>query len=201
MAMAGVRGGNSTVWIDAIWPQDAQQGGAAGAARFVLLALIGSALIAACAHMKINIGPVPLSMQTFAILLIGLAFGPTLGMATVLAYLAEGFIGLPVFSNGAGPAYFMGPTGGYLAGFVVAAGLVGWLARAGWGRPVVRVFAAMLLGSAVIYLCGWAWLSQLIGAEKAFTAGVLPFLVGDAIKAALAALALPAAWHLAGRSS
>ncbi len=189
------------VWVDAVWPSagDRQSGGA-GVIRPVLLALVGSALIAACAHIKVPMLPVPMTMQTFAVLAIGLLYGPRLAMATVLVYLAQGLAGLPVFTGGAGPLYMAGPTAGYLAGFVLAAGAVGALARAGWGRPVLRVFAAMLIGSALIYLCGWAWLTMLVGPQAAFLSGVVPFLLGDAVKAALAAALVPLAWQIADRT-
>src|SRR3546814_6817923 len=98
--------------------------------------------------------PVPMTMQTFAVLLIGLAYGSRLGTATVALYLFEGAIGLPVLATGAGLAYFAGPTAGYLFGFVAAAAFVGRLADRGWGRPAGRVFVAMLAGSAIIYLFG-----------------------------------------------
>ena len=112
-------------------------------------------------------------------------------------------MGLPVFAGtpekGIGLAYMMGPTGGYLAGFVVAAALVGWLAERGWDRSVPKLFAAMLAGHAVIFLFGFSWLATLIGAEKAWLLGVVPFFAATAFKTALGSLMLPAGWKLLDR--
>ena len=136
--------------VDAAWaPGNA--GRAAAIARSGLLALAGSLLIAACAHLRVPMWPVPMTMQTFAVLLIGMAYGARLGAATVALYIAEGALGLPVFANGGGPAYLLGPTGGYLAGCVAAAAVAGLLAQRGWSRPAPRVVLAMLAGTALIY--------------------------------------------------
>ncbi|MEL6374810.1 MAG: biotin transporter BioY [Pseudomonadota bacterium] len=178
---------STAVLADAVWPQRSL-------ARSAVLAFVGALLITVCAKIQVPMWPVPMTLSTFAVLLIALVYGPGLGMATVGLYLAQGALGLPVFASGGGIAYFAGPTAGYLVGYLVAAGLVGVLARAGWGRPGVQVFVAMLVGSAVIYLFGFAWLATLIGAQKAWLAGVQPFLVGDAVKAAMAAGAVPFAW-------
>src|SRR3546814_2064493 len=144
------------------------------AARAVMLAIAGSALIAVCARIQVPMWPVPMTMQTFAVLLIGLAYGSRLGAATVALYLFEGAVGLPVLATGAGLAYFAGPTAGYLLGFVAAAAFVGWFADRGWGRPAGRVFVAMLAGSAVIYQFGVGWLATFVGMEKALALGALP---------------------------
>lgn len=186
---------SETVLMNAAWAP----GRASSLARAVLLCLAGTALIAVCARIQVPMWPVPMTMQSFAILLIGLAYGSRLGAATVGLYLFEGAAGLPVFATGGGLAYFTGPTAGYLFGFVAAAALVGWLAHQGWGRPAGRIFLAMLAGSAVIYLVGAGWLAAFVGMEKALAAGVLPFVPGDILKAALAAAALPAAWRLVAK--
>lgn len=188
----------STVIANAIWPAEQTNPWVRG----VALVVAGSMFIALSAQIKVPMLPVPMTMQTFAVLLIGLAFGARLGAATVLLYLAEGFAGLPVFTSaGAGPAYFAGPTAGYLVAFVGAAYVAGWLAEQGWGRPVAQIFAAMLIGTAIIYLGGVTWLAfgLGLGIEKAATVGMLPFLAGDAVKAMLAAACLPIAWKLIGR--
>lgn len=187
----------SSVLVDAVWPEDRSRPWLRGMA----LALAGSIFIAICAHIQVPMVPVPMTMQTFAVLLIGLAFGWRLGTATVALYLAEGAIGLPVFAKGGGLAYFMGPTAGYLVGFLAAVFVVGWLAEAGWGRPAVRVFGAMLIGSALIYLFGAAWLATFLGFEKAIALGVAPFLIGDVVKACLAAACLPMGWHIINKFS
>lgn len=160
------------------------------AQRLVAMAL-GTALLALSAHVQVPIWPVRLSMQSFVVLAIGLACGGRLGAATVLAYLAEGACGLPVFQGGAGLAYMAGPTGGYLLGFLLAAAAVGALADRGALRGWPGTVAALLLGEALIYAPGVAWLGVLFGAAKAVSFGLLPFLPAEAIKLALATAAAP----------
>jgi biotin transport system substrate-specific component len=181
---------SAPILIDAAWAPSKNR----RLARAALLTVAGSLLIAVCAHIKVPMWPVPMTMQTFAVLLIGFMYGSRLGVATVALYLAEGAVGLPVFAGGGGIAHLAGPTAGYLVGFLVAAALTGWLAEAGWSRSVPRTLLGMALGSTVIFLFGFVWLSVLLGAEKAFMAGLVPFLVGDAVKAALAAVLLPLTW-------
>ncbi|GEM_PF-93400 len=167
--------------------------------RDILLILGGSLLVALMAQVKIPLPftPVPLTGQTFAVLLVGAALGSRRGAASLLLYLAQGMLGLPVFAGGAGgPAYLFGPTGGYLVGFVCAAFLVGRLAENGQDKRFRTALLVFLVGELVIYLCGVSWLAVHIGFEKALTAGLLPFLPGDAVKLLAAALALPAAWKL-----
>lgn len=166
--------------------------------RAVSLAVIGSLLLAASAKLQVPFWPVPMTLQTLVVLLIGAAYGWRLGLATVMLYLAQGAMGLPVFAGAAaGPAYFAGPTGGYLVGFALAAVMVGGLVD--WQRNVLTAGLALMLGIGVIYGCGVAWLSVLIGWEKALAAGVVPFLPAEALKVALAAALVPAAWALARR--
>jgi len=169
--------------------------------RAALLAILGSALVAVCAQVNVPMVPVPMTLQTLAVLAIGGAYGSRLVAATLALYSLEGAVGLPVFAQfTAGPAILMGPTGGYILGFIAAAGLVGFLAERGFDRNVVKMFAAMLLGAAVLYIPGLAWLSTFVGGfAKAVEYGLTPFIAGDLVKAALAALAFPAAWHLLGR--
>lgn len=180
-----------------------------GLLRDALLLLGFSAVIALSAQVTIRLPftPVPISGQTFAVLLAGAALGSTRGALAVLAYHAEALAGLPVYAgwssawtpSAAGVPYVIGPTAGYLAGFVPAAFAVGWLAERGWDRAVHLTAAAMVIGNLVIYACGAAVLTLYVGSERVLAAGVLPFLVGDIIKIALAALALPGAWRLVGR--
>ena len=133
-------------------------------------------------------------MQTLIVLGIGMTYGARLGGATLLGYLSAGFIGLPVFAGGAGMAYMMGPTGGYLAGFFAAAVVLGALAERGWTRSWATAAAAMLMGNVIIYLLGVGWLTSLIGWDKAVQFGLLPFLYGDALKLIIAALGVPYLW-------
>ena len=175
--------------------------------RSALLVLGASLFVALSAQISIPMWPVPLTGQTLAVLLTGAVLGSRLGALALLVYLAEGLAGLPVFSAGAnawtatrtpGVPYILGTTAGYLVGFVVAAGIVGWLAERGWDRSVRRAALAMLVGQLVIYALGLIGLLRFLPLEAAFQAGILPFLPGDAIKLALAALALPGAWRLLG---
>jgi biotin transport system substrate-specific component len=167
--------------------------------RDLLLVIGGSLLVAAMAQVRIPLPftPVPLTGQTFAVLLVGAVLGSRRGAASLLLYLVQGAVGLPVFAGGAsGLLYMSGPTGGYLVGFVGAAYLVGMLAGRGLDRRVPSALLAFLAGEVVIYLFGVAWLSVYLGLRQALVAGLLPFLAGDAIKLATAALVLPAAWRL-----
>ena len=173
------------------------------AVRTLLLVVAGTALLTLSAKVNIPFYPVPMTMQTFAVLVIGMAFGPSLAIATVGLYLLQGALGLPVFSGtparGIGWAYMAGPTGGYLLGFMVASWTVGVLAQRGFDRSFGMTLAAMTLGTLVIFIFGFTWLAGLVGMEKAWTFGVEPFLLAAAFKILLAALVLPVAWKLVGR--
>ncbi|MFC3322069.1 biotin transporter BioY [Mesorhizobium cantuariense] len=176
------------------------------AARLVtqlFLAIAGTLVLTLSAKTKVMLGPVDISMQTLAVLLIAAAFGMRLGVATLLLYMAEGAMGLPVFQStpekGLGIAYMLGSTGGYLAGFVVMAAIVGWAADRGWDRHPIKLFNAMLVAEVVMMAMGFAWLALLIGPEKSWQFGVVPFIVGDLIKVALAASLVPAVWTLLKR--
>lgn len=164
------------------------------------LAVVGTLLLTLSAKTKVVLGPVDMNLQTLAVPLIAAAFGWRLGLATVLLYLAEGAAGLPVFQStpekGIGIAYMMGTTGGYLAGFVAMAAIVGWAADRGWDRSPVKLFGAMFAAEVIMMAMGFAWLAGLIGPEKSWQFGVLPFIVPDLIKVALAAALVPAVWSL-----
>ena len=168
--------------------------------RNSVLVVGGSLLLWITAKAQIPFWPVPMPMQTFAVLLLGAAYGWRLGGAAVLLYLAEGAVGLPVFAKGGGFAYLLGPTGGYLVGFLFAAIVVGWLAQRGWDRSPVTTVAAMLIGELIIFGLGVAWLAHLIGIDKAIAAGVTPFLWGEAVKIALATALLPATWSILNKT-
>lgn len=168
-----------------------------------LLLGLGIAALTLAAKIRVPMWPVPMTMQTFAVLVIGTAYGPRLGLATLLGYLALGASGLAVFTgDSAGLAYMAGPTGGYLLGFAVAAALMGHLAQRGWDRSMRRMITAMLLGNLVIYAFGLAWMAHLFAAEKGaawvIQWGMGNFLPGDAMKLALAALLVPALWRARG---
>ncbi len=173
--------------------------------RSVALVLGFSLLTALAAQVVVPLPwtPVPLTGQTFAVLLTGALLGSRMGALAMLAYLAEGAVGLPFFRGGAGGAQylFFSPTAGYLFAFPVAAFVTGYLAERGWDRRLLTAAAAMALGSLVILVSGWMWLALFYRtASEAFAAGVLPFLAGDAVKIALAAAALPAGWALLRRT-
>lgn len=168
--------------------------------RMAVLAVVGSLLLTVSAKVQVPFWPVPMTMQTYAVLVIGAAYGARLGTATVLLYLAQGLVGLPVFAGaGAGPAYLIGPTAGYLVGFALAAGLVGWAADRGRGRSFVRMVAAMTAGHLLILALGVAWLAVGFGTgwERAVAVGLTPFWAATALKSALAAATLPLAWRWA----
>ena len=157
--------------------------------------LLGSLLLAISAKVQVPFWPVPMTMQTFVVLLLGATLGWRLAGATVLTYLIEGAAGLPVFATGAGVAYMAGPTGGYLAGFLLAALAVGWLAERGFCRTILTTLAAFGIGQIAIFSPGIAWLATFTGWDIAFSAGLLPFLPAEALKIALAYVLLPAAWR------
>ncbi len=166
------------------------------------LVLGGSLLIAlgAQAALHLPFSPVPITAQTLAVLLTGALLGSRRGALSVLAYLMEGLAGWPVFSAGrAGLAHLLGPTGGYLLGFVAAAYLTGYLAERGWDRRVGTTVLAMLAGNAALYAPGLAWLARFVGASQALTLGLYPFIIGDLLKIALAAALLPTGWKVLGK--
>ncbi len=166
----------------------------------VLIVIAGSVLLTVSAKLQVPFWPVPMTMQPYVVLVLGMALGPRLGPAAVALYLAEGALGLPVFAGtpekGIGLAYMAGPTGGYLAGFLLAAALTGRLSALGVDRRPLGALLAALAGMAVIYACGLAWLSTLIGTQKAVQFGAAPFLLGDALKVLLAMVTLPLAWKV-----
>lgn len=169
--------------------------------RNLMLAVAGSLLLWISAKVSIPFWPVPLTMQTLVVLMIGMAFGARLGAATVALYLLEGAAGLPVFSGtpekGLGLAYMMSTTGGYLFGFVVAAGAVGFLAERGWDRNLSTTALAMLIGTVLIYIPGVLWLGMVLGWDKPILSwGLTPFLAGDALKLVIAAVLMPSLWRL-----
>jgi biotin transport system substrate-specific component len=169
--------------------------------RAALLAVVGSLVVAVSAQIQVPMVPVPMTMQSFAVLVIGAAYGARLGAATLLLYALEGAAGLPVFAGlKGGAAHLTGPTAGYILGFILAAGAVGWLAERGWDRTIGGTVRAMLIGKLLIFVPGIAWLATLIGLDKAFAAGLVPFLPGIVVKVALAVAVLPGAWALIGRA-
>lgn len=164
--------------------------------RNLVLVFVGVVLLTISAKAKIPFYPVPVTMQTFVVLCLGLVYGPALAIGSVLSYLLVGALGMPVFANpGAGIGYLVGPTGGFLIGFVIAAGITGRLAEMGWDRTWYTTFLAMLIGNIAIYIPGILWLGSFIGWEKpVLSIGLYPFVLGDLAKIVLAMVAIPAAW-------
>ncbi|MCA0847704.1 biotin transporter BioY [Salipiger thiooxidans] len=183
------------------------QEGAALRAKQAILVIAGIALLAVCAKIKVPVpgSPVAMGLGTFAVLTVGAAYGPRLGLATIMGYMILGTIGFDIFQSSTadlnGIEYMMGGTGGYLVGYIIATVLMGTLARMGWDRSAPKMAGAMLLGNVVLYIPGLIWLGMLYGWDKPILEwGLTPFLVGDAIKLALAAMVLPAVWKLVGRA-
>ena len=168
----------------------------------VLLVLGGTVLIAISAQIAVPMFPVPMTLQTLAILIVGLVYGARLGTITVLAYLAEGAMGLPVFANGGnGLAYMMGPTGGFLVGFVFMAFLAGYASDRGMTAGIISASATTLLVSALLYIPGLLWPALYFGKspDALWLHWMSPFLVGDAVKAVLAALVVTGGWAVLGK--
>jgi biotin transport system substrate-specific component len=202
------------------WPVLAEVGhaedGSARIARQAMFMVLGIAALTLAAQIKVWLppSPVPVNMATFAVLAIGAAYGPRLGLVTVMGWMLLGALGADVFANSSaennGLSYMTGATGGYLVGYVLATVLLGALARRGWDRSMGWMALAMLLGNVVIYLPGVAWIHHVIAAgaydsatyasvwDQTMVWGLTPYLIGDAMKLALAAALLPATWKLVG---
>lgn len=184
--------------LSTVWPDSQNR---ARVLRPVLMALLGTALLTVCAKIQVPFYPVPLTMGTLAVLLIGMGYGWRLATATLLLYMVQGAAGLPVFAGtpekGIGLTYMMGGTGGYLIGYVLAAGVCGWLAERGMGQHFISTMLVMLVGNALIYVPGLLWLGALYGWDKPILEwGLTPFILGDATKLVLAAFLMPMAWTL-----
>jgi biotin transport system substrate-specific component len=184
-----------------LWPTGPRARHAA--LRAATLMIAGTVLLTVSAKIQVPFWPVPMTMQTLVVLMIGAAYGWRLGGATVALYLVEGAVGLPVFAGtperGLGLPYMMGPTGGFLIGFLAAAVATGWLAERGWDKPLWRLFAMMAVGHAVIFAFGLGWLAALVGWSKAWAGGAAPFMAATLLKTALAAALMQAGWTFARR--
>lgn len=172
--------------------------------RNAALVVLGSLALWASAKTQIPFYPVPLTLQTLVVLLIGFTYGPALAASTIDLYMAQGALGLPVFAGtpekGIGLAYMMGPTGGYLAGFLLAAVACGWLAQKGWDRRWSTMLAGMVIGNLIIYALGIAWLGSVAGWDKPVLQwGMIPFIPGDIVKILIAAILMPAIWKKVNR--
>jgi len=176
-----------------VWPDRAD--GLSGVLRTVILIALGTALLTLSAKINLPLPYVPMTLQTLVVLVIGAAYGWRLGGTTVMVYLAEGATGLPVFAGPVGGlAPLLGPTAGYLVGFVAAAFTTGWLSERGWDRSMPLLFVAMGAGHIIILAAGFAWLvfGMKLGFEKAWLVGIAPFVAASVIKNALGAALVPA---------
>jgi len=180
--------------IDFVLPKP--QKNSIGFIQDIILVFSFSFLTALCARIKIEIGAVPVTFQTFAVLLSGFLLGSIRGGLSQVLYLFWGLIGLPLFARGGGIQYLLSPTFGYIIGFVFAAFLVGKLAEKGWDRNFMTSIFAMIVSNALIYIFGLAWLAKFIPFENILKVGLYPFLVGDMIKILLVGLIFPSSWRL-----
>lgn len=182
------------VLANRLWPVTTQS----TLIRNALLAVFGSLVVAGAAQINVPMIPVPMTLQTLAVLAIGAAFGSRLGAASLALYALEGAIGIPVFAEF--KSGFMLPSFGYVLGFIAAAYVTGYLAEKGWDKSYIKMFAAMLAGAVVLYIPGLIWLGLWVGsAENAIAWGLTPFIAGDLVKAAIAAIGFPAVWSLLAR--
>jgi biotin transport system substrate-specific component len=192
---------SSPTLVGLLWPT--RNGAGLAALRAIVLMAVGSALLTISAKVQVPLPFVPMTMQTLVVLLIGATYGWRLGGATVALYLLQGALGMPVFANTppmiAGPAYFAGPTGGFLFGFLAAALVMGFMAERGWDRSLLRVALMMTLGHAVILFAGFCWLSVLLPVAKAWSVGIVPFIAATFVKTALAVALMQAAWSITRR--
>lgn len=183
---------NFDVLSNELWPTQSSQ-----LVRNIVLAVVGSILLTVSAKVQIPLYPVPVTLQTLVVLLIGFTYGPKLAGATVAFYLAQGAMGYPVFAGTPdnGLVYMTGPTGGYLLGFLVAAVVCGLFARDGWDRRWSTMIFGMVIGNLIIYAFGLLWLGSVLGWDQPILqSGMTPFLLGDAVKIAIAAILMPAVW-------
>lgn len=168
--------------LERVWPRITQN-----PVRALALIVLGVAVLIASARIQVPFWPVKMSMQTFAVMLLSIAYGSRLGSASVVSYLLLGIIGAPVFVSGGGVSYFGGPTTGYLLGFVMAAWIIGRFSDRGLLRTWRSALAVLLVGDLIIMIAGVTWLTTLIGFERALYAGFLIFIPAEALKIVLAA--------------
>ena len=157
----------------------------------ILLVLFGTILLAISAKIQLPFWPVPMTMQTFVIFLIGMTYSVRLSFITVSMYLFEGALGLPVFASGGGIAYLVGPTSGYLYGMIISSVVISYLANLGFSKTYFKTCISLLIGSFIIFLFGILYLGSIIGYEKAIIAGLLPFIPSELFKIALAVSLIP----------
>ena len=162
--------------------------------KIIFYVLFGTLLLAVSSKVQVPFWPVPMTMQTFVVLIIAMMYGWKLSLLTLIAYLIEGAVGLPVFAKGGGLLYLIGPTAGYLYGMVIAAAVIGYFADLGYGKSIIKCIIPLGIGTIIIFVCGIGDLSSIIGFDKAIAAGLLPFIPSELFKIALAAFIIPTIW-------
>ena len=186
-------------WLESFILKEKSEDNFSQLTNFVTI-VVCSFLLILSAKIKVDLYPVPMTLQPLAVLMIAMLCGRNISVAAVSLYLIQGMVGLPVFAYGGGLPYLFGPTGGFLFGFLFASILIGELADRGWGRSLIKSVFAMLIGLFTIYICGVLQLSILKGFNFAIINGLKPFIVGDLYKLVLAALLLPQIWKLADKA-
>ena len=164
--------------------------------KVILMIVLGCILLTLSAKIQVPFWPVPMTMQTFVVFIIGMSYGFSFGASTLFSYLILGAIGLPVFAKGGGLMYLTGPTSGYLYGMAVAVAVIGFFADKGYAKSYVKSFLTILIGTIIIFVFGVGYLGLIIGYDKAFSAGLYPFILSETFKIALAVAIIPTIWKL-----
>ena len=178
---------NNSILINQIFPAS----GISSYIKNILLVLFGSFLLAISSKVQVPFWPVPMTMQTFIVFLIGMSYGWKLSFLTLFAYIVEGAVGLPVFATGAGLSYLVGPTAGYIYGMLLASVVIGFLAEKGFSNNYFKSLISLLIGSIIIFILGVGYLGSIIGYDKAISLGFLPFIPSELFKIALAVALIP----------
>ena len=176
--------------IDSIWPLKNIN----VILKNIILILLGTIILTISAKIQIPFWPVPMTMQTYVVLVIGMIYGCKLGFLTLLTYLIEGALGIPVFAKGGGLIYLTGPTAGYLYGMLIASGVIGYYSERGLVKSSIDAILPLILGTNIIFICGVGYLGSIIGYEKALIAGLLPFIPSEFFKIALALCTIGLLW-------
>ena len=178
---------NDRILINRIFPTQ----GASTYIKNIILVIFGTLLLAVSAKVQVPFWPVPMTMQTFIVFIIGMAYGWRLAFFTLVAYLFEGALGLPVFAKGGGLLYLTGPTAGYLYGMTIAAGVIGAFAELGYNNSYFKSLISLLIGTFIIFLFGVGYLGSVIGYDKALAGGLYPFIPSEFFKIGLAVVLIP----------
>ncbi|PPR46834.1 MAG: Biotin transporter BioY2 [Alphaproteobacteria bacterium MarineAlpha5_Bin9] len=164
--------------------------------KFILYVFFGSLLIAISSKIQVPFWPVPMTMQTFVVMFISMAYGWRLAFSTLAFYLFQGALGIPVFATGSGIAYLVGPTGGYLLGMLIASAIMGYFADLGYGKNILKCLLPLSLGTIIIFTFGVGYLGTIIGFDRALQAGLLPFIPSEIFKIGLALILVPQIWKI-----